>query len=396
MSGKSKKEYLNLLRKRYKLCENRSEKTKIVEEVVKNFSVHRKSAIRALNSKPKKYRKRKAKKITYGFDLISPLKQVWITGGRPCSKRLKPQIPELIKKLKQFEEISLYPNQKDLLCKMSTFTIDRLLDEERLSKIDKGLSGTKRSPLLKQLIPIRTTFDEIDEPGHLEIDCVLHCGDSVAGAYAETLNLLDIETHWNEKDIFLNKTNVKVIGSFHGLKSQFPFPILSVDFDNGFEFVNWKMYAYCNRESISYTRSRAYRKNDQAHIEGKNYHSVRKLTGYDKIIDPQIVSLIKDIYQNEHRLLTNFFYTTMKLEEKTKLAGRIIKKYGEAKTPYQRVLDSSKISKEQKVKLTKQYENLNPAQLQRDLEMKLKNLYKMLKESNINISGNVQKYISTG
>lgn len=388
MSGQSKREYLNHLRERYKNCKSREQKSSVVDELVRNFKTHRKSAIRTLNAKPRKYRKRKERRVTYGFDLIAPLKQIWKVAGRPCSKRLKPQISEMVNKLKQFNEVRLYENQEKLLCKMSTFTIDNLLVEERILKVDKGLSGTKTSPLLKQLIPIRTTFDEVEEPGHIEMDCVLHCGESVAGSYAETLNLLDIETHWNEKDIFLNKTNVKVIGSLHQLRKQFPFDLKSLDFDNGPEFVNWALYKYCDRERLSYTRSRAYRKNDQAHIEGKNNHSIRKVIGYDRITDQRIVEEIKNIYQNEHRLLINYFYTTLKLEEKLRFKNKITKKYGKAKTPYQRVLESDKVPKEIKENLRMEYRKLNPAELNRKLEKKLKKIENMIKESNKIKSGN--------
>jgi hypothetical protein len=271
---------------------------------------------------------------------------------------------------------------------MSTFTIDRLLEEERLDKIDKGLSGTKTSPVLKYLIPIRTNFDEVCHPGHIEMDCVLHCGNSLNGIYAETLNLLDIQTHWNEKDIFLKKTKTKVVSAFHMLKQKFPFDVKSVDFDNGFEFVNWSMSTYCDRHGIKYTRSRSYHKNDQAHIEGKNYHSVRKLVGYSRIDRYEIVELIRDIYQNEHRLLTNFFYTTMRLKKKLRVGAKIVKEYDKAKTPYQRVLESNKIPDKVKDQLRKDYRNLNPAKLQRDLETKLKKLANMIKSGNTNIPGN--------
>ena len=175
----------------------------------------------------------------------------------------------------------------------------------------------------------------------------------MSGQYAETLNVLDIHSHWNEKTIFLNKTKEKVVGSFHQLRKQFPFPILSIDFDNGFEFVNWVMHKYCKREGLSFTRSRSYHKNDQAHIEGKNYQSIRKVVGYD-------------------RLLTNFFYTTMKLEGKKRVGGRVCKTHGEARTPYQRVLASDTISQEIKDHLTEQYKGLNPAELQRSMKKKLK------------------------
>jgi hypothetical protein len=390
MSNQSKKEYLVTVRARYKSCRTRKEKSAIISEVETNLRILRKSAIRLLNQKVFVRRKTiKSRKEIYGYDLIKPLKQIWETVGYPCSKRLKPQIKETVKKLKQFNEIKLYGNQEELLIKMSTFTIDRLLEAERdISDKEYGLSGTKRSPLLKTLIPVRTYFDdkETKEPGHTEMDCVLHCGESLSGQYAETLNVLDIYSHWNEKKIFLNKTKAKIVGAFHDMRTkQFPFPIKSVDFDNGFEFVNWILKGYCDRNSLSFTRSRSYHKNDQAHIEGKNYQSVRRLTGYDRITDPKLVEMIDDIYQNEHRLLTNFFYTTLKLKEKVRINGKVRKVYEEAKTPYQRLMESDKISKEVKNKLRATYIRLNPAQLQRDLKRKLEKTkdYRLVTQLNL-------------
>lgn len=376
MSNQSKKEYLAVVRLRYCQCKSKKEKSVVISEVVTNLGVARKSAIRLLRRKTHIRRKKiPGRKSLYGFDLVKPLKEIWEIAGQSCSKRLKPQIPTLIDKLKEFDEIRLYGDQEKLLRRMSTFTIDKLLEAERdISKKEYGLSGTKRSPLLKTLIPVRTNFDktETKEPGHTEMDCVLHCGESLSGQYAETLNILDIATHWNEKKIFLNKTKAKIVGSVHILKKQFPFTIKSVDFDNGTEFVNWVLKGYCERNSISFTRCRSYHKNDQAHIEGKNYQSVRRVTGYGRITDSNLVEMIDDIYQNEHRLLTNYFYTTLKLKEKVRINGKTKKLYEEAKTPYQRVLESDKISQEVKGRLTKEYKRLNPAALQRRLKRKLK------------------------
>lgn len=388
MTQQAKKEYLVVLRQRYKESNKRIEKTKIINEVVENLGLARKSAIRALNRKPFVNRKpRKGRKPTYGYDLIRPLTEIWKVVGKPCSKRLKPQIGELIIRLKTFDEIELYGNQEQLLKKMSTFTIDRLLEGEKgLPLKDPALSGTKRSPLLKTLIPIRTNFKDVNEPGHIEMDCVLHCGDSLSGIYAETLNLLDIHTHWNEKKLFLKKTKYKVVGAVHQLRQQFPFPVKSVDFDNGFEFVNWQMHGYCKRENIKFTRSRSYHKNDQAHIESKNYQSVRKVTGYERINDKEVVKLLNDLYQNEHRLLTNFFYTTMKLKSKKRVEARVIKTHQKAKTPYQRILECDTISDTVKQELTREYLSLNPAKLQRDYQRKLLKIRKLM--GNIISSGN--------
>jgi len=379
MSNQSKKEYLVTVRARYRSCKTRSEKSVVISEVETNLGILRKSAIRLLNQKIFVRRKTiRSRKETYRFDLVKPLKLIWEVVGCPCSKRLKPQISDTIKKLKEFDEIKLYENQEELLKEMSTFTIDRLLEAERdISKKEYGLSGTKRSPLLKTLIPVRTNFsaEETKEPGNVEMDCVLHCGESLSGQYAETLNVLDISSHWNEKKIFLNKTKAKIVGAFHDMRTkQFPFNVLSVDFDNGFEFVNWVLKGYCDRHTIVYTRSRSYHKNDQAHIEGKNYQSIRRVVGYDRITDQKLVSMIDNLYQNEHRLLTNYFYTTLKLKEKNKINGKTTKSYEIAKTPYQRLIESDKISREVKDKLKAEYMRLNPAELQRNLRKKLRQI----------------------
>lgn len=376
MSNKSKQEYLKVVRLRYTQCKGRKEKSAVIDEVVTNLNIVRKSAIRLLKRRERVRRPaRKPRAVIYGDGLIKPLSEIWRSAGCPCSKRLKPQIAEMMDRLKAFGEIRLYGNQEELLKKMSTYTIDMLLESERdISKKEYGLSGTKRSPLLKTLIPVRTDFKDVAEPGHIEMDCILHCGESLSGQYAETLNLLDIHTHWNEKKIFMNKTKGKVIGSMHLLRKQFPFPLRSVDFDNGFEFVNWTMYGYCEREKIAFTRSRSYHKNDQAHIEGKNYQSVRKVSGYERISDPAVVALMDDIYQNEHRLLTNYFYTTLKLKEKKREGGKVTKTYEEAKTPYRRIIESDKIPSEVKNRLTKEYRGLNPASLQRSMRKKLKTI----------------------
>src|SRR3989338_1077096 len=206
------------------------------------------------------------------------------------------------------------------------------------------------------------------------MDCVLHCGESVSGVYAETVNMIDIDTHWNERRMILKKTNRKVIGVVHKVRGSLPFPLLSIDFDNGSEFVNWGMHGYCTRDKIAFTRSRPYKKNDQAHIEGKNYQSVRRVTGYGRITDEKIVEAFNDLYRNEHRLLTNFFYPTLKLKKKVRVGGKIYKKYEVAKTPYERVIKSKYVDKETKRQLKKQYEELNPAALNRSLQVKLKKI----------------------
>lgn len=379
MTLSSRKEYLEEMRERYRKVENKKEKSQLISEVSEFLGIHRKHAIRVLNEDLFiKKRLRKPRKHKYESDLIVPLKIIWKTLGRPCSQRMVPQIPEIIKILKNFNEISITEKQEKLLSSISSDTIDHLLTGERKRLRGRGMTGTRRSPLLKTLIPIRTEFGEITEQGHLETDCVLHCGDSLSGIYAETVNMLDIHTHWNEKRMIMDKTKKKVVGAFHKARESFPFPILSNDFDNGHEFINWSMYGYCKREGIKFTRSRSYHKNDQAHIEGKNYQSVRRVTGYGRITSQTITDIFNNLYEEEHRFLTNFFYPTLKLIKKIKVDGKYRKKYETAKTPYQRILESKTIPKDVKTKLKLEYESLNPAALQRSMEVKINKIKKLI------------------
>ncbi|OGK49194.1 hypothetical protein A3A93_05020 [Candidatus Roizmanbacteria bacterium RIFCSPLOWO2_01_FULL_38_12] len=374
MTLRSKKEYLATMRERYLQAGDKKTKTELLDQVVAVLGIHRKHAVRTLNKRPLKRVLPRTPHYQYGLDLILPLQKIWEIAGRPCSKRLEPQIPALITQLKKFYEIILYGRQEELLCKMSHWTIDQLLKPERERLEGKGISGTRRSPLLKSLIPIRTDWDDVKEPGHIEMDCVLHCGESVSGVYAETVNMIDIDTHWNERRMILKKTNRKVIGVVHKVRGSLPFPLLSIDFDNGSEFVNWGMHGYCTRDKIAFTRSRPYKKNDQAHIEGKNYQSVRRVTGYGRITDEKIVAAFNDLYEQEHRLLTNFFYTTLKLKKKERRGTKIYKSHEKAQTPYQRILQSKQVSDEIKQKLKNEYESLNPAALHRSLQKKLKKI----------------------
>lgn len=380
MNFSSKMDYLAEVTQRYCACSLRTEKSRILDEVIANTGMNRKSAIRTLNRKPSLPKRTKCcspgRRVKYPERLCKPLETIWNAAGRPCAKRLVPHMSEMILKLTHCNELSLGSDDELLLTTASHFTLNSLLENVRVAQGETyGLGGTKTSPLLKTLVLTRTSFTDAEKsaPGHLELDCVLHCGDSLSGSYAETLNALDIATHWNEKTIFMNKCARKIVSRTDQLIKQVPYSVCSLDFDNGYEFMNWKMHEYCARKKLEFTRGRSYHKNDQAHIEGKNNHSVRKVIGYARISDPHIVILIEDLYQNEIRLLTNFFYTTMKLKSKEKdlKTGISTKIYEEAKTPYRRVLESDKIPLEMKEALRLIYQKLNPVILHKELARKL-------------------------
>jgi len=366
----SKKDYLNLLRARYHKAERKVTKSEIINEVLNNIGFVRKYAIVQLN-KPKegvKLKQKRNRKKIYTADLKLPLIKIWDLLNRPCSKRLKPSIPEMLNKLIKFNEIQVTPIQIVLLNSMGSWTIDRLLNNERAVR---GIGGTKPSKyLLNKKIKIRVNFDDVQNPGNLEIDTVHHCGERLEGAYAVTLNNIDILTLWSEQECFLRCLRSQVISGFDLVRKRFPYSIISADFDNGGEFKNYQFVNYCERNKIKFTRSRSYKKNDQCYIEGNNFVDVRELIGYERYETKEEVDLINDLYRNEHRLLNNFFYPNMKLKVKKRDGAKVTKTYDNARTPYQRVLESS-VSEVIKSKLREEYENLNPAELNRSIRKKI-------------------------
>lgn len=386
ISMTTKKEYINIQRKKYKQTYSKRVKQAIIDEVIQTLGYNRKYAITKLNQPLEVYvkkRTRKRKKI-YTPDLKPALKTIWKILNKPCSKRLKEQLPEMVKVLIKFKEIQLKEGQEELLCQIGSWSIENLLREEK-RKFNKGKSGTRPSRYyLNRKIKIRTDFDDIHEAGHLEIDTVHHCGDRLVGVYGVTLNSIDIETLWSEQECFLSNTKRHVISRFDLIRKRLPFNIKSTDFDNGGEFKNYMFINYCEKNNIEPSRSRSYRKNDQCYIEGNNYTDVRDLIGYSRYDTKAEIDLINDIYRNEHRLLNNYFYPNMKLVEKKRYGGKVVKLYDKAKTPYQRLLETNSLSQDKLNEQKHIYENLNPAKLKRDLDAKLHKLAKLLRLENYN------------
>jgi hypothetical protein len=249
---------------------------------------------------------------------------------------------------------------------ISPATADRLLYEER-HKEGRSPSTTRPGKLLKHKIAIRTFFDW-DElaPGFMEADVVAHCGESTEGSYLNTLVLTDIATGWTECVALLRKSEADVSGAIHATRQYLPFPLLGLDTDNGGEFINHKLLRYCEKEKVTFTRSRAYRKNDQAHVEEKNGSIVRRLVGYDRYEGMDAWKALTSLYE-VLRLYVNFFQPSMKLLSKERIEGHLTKRYDKAKTPYQRVLDADAIEGEQKNRLRAMYQTLDPLKLLNEL-----------------------------
>jgi len=379
MSLKSKHELLEVVQPRY-LKASKVEKQRMLDEFTYATGYHRKYAIRVLNPQVQvqNHLKRKTKgyKTIYRGGVVQALEQIWEIYGHICSKRLQPFLPEAIKVLERCQEIELSTDIKELLLKISSASIDRCLRPIRL-KPSHGLSTTKPGSLLKNLIPVRTftTWDE-QRPGFMEIDLVAHCGDSTAGQFLNTLTCTDLCTGWTDVTALLHRSQQAVSQAIHLMRQRLPFLLLGIDSDNGSEFINDLLYRYCLDEKITFTRSRPYRKNDQAHVEQKNWSVVRHTVGYDRWETEQELTLLESIY-DDLRLYINFFQPSFKLIAKERIGNQTLKRYDTAKTPYQRILERKDISLEAKARLMNLYLHLNPAELRRRIDQKTAHLWKI-------------------
>jgi len=381
MSLKSKRELLEVVRPRY-LKASKVEKQKMLDEFTSATGYHRKYAIRVLKNQRQIQNRLKGKtktyKTVYGGEVVQALEHIWEIYGQICSKRLQPILPEAIKVLERCEEIDLSKETKDLLLKISSASIDRCLRPIR-SKSPHGLSTTKPGSLLKNLIPVQTftAWDE-ERPGFMEIDLVAHCGSTTEGQYLNTLTCTDISTGWTDITALAHRSQQIVSTAIHRMRQRLPFPLLGIDSDNGSEFINDTLYRYCLEEKITFTRSRPYQKNDQAHVEQKNWSVVRHTVGYDRWETEQELALLESIY-DDLRLYINFFQPSFKLIAKERIGNRTLKRYDTAKTPYQRVLERKDISIESKTRPMNLYLQLNPAELRRRIDQKTAKLWKIFR-----------------
>jgi hypothetical protein len=304
----------------------------------------------------------------YDQAVVTVLEKIWAIADGLCGKRLRAFIDIALPTLERYGELRFPdPAIRTKLLSISPATIDRLLAPTRRRVWDKERSSTKPGTLLKHQIPIRTFADWNEKmPGFLEIDLVAHDGGSAYGDFIQSLDATDIATAWTETGAVKNKAQRHVFVTLKRLRSQFPFPILGLDSDNGGEFINNELLRYSIAERISFTRSRPYRKNDNCFVEQKNYSIVRRTTGYYRYENEQQLALLEEIYRHL-RLYTNFFLPVMKLVSKTRTGSTVHKHYDLPQTPFQRVLAQPLIPTQIKDQLSAQFELLNPALLKRTL-----------------------------
>jgi hypothetical protein len=313
--------------------------------------------------------------------VIAALEQCWQAANGICGKRLVPVLPEYVAALERHGELLLDGETRRLLLSLSPATADRRLKRARARSRPHGLSTTKPGTLLKQAIPVRTFADWDDaQPGFTEVDLVAHCGGSTRGEYLNSLDMIDVKTRWTEFVPLINRSQATVTAAVDACRQRLPYPLLGLDSDNGGEFINDNLKRYCERHKITFTRCRPYKKNDQAYIEQKNWTAIRQTVGYDRYEGQAPCDQLRALYE-PLRLYINFFQPVMVLVSKERHGAKVKRRYDQAKTPYQRVLDAPEVADEVKQRLRQQYATLNPAALLRQIQNHLEALWKLANKS---------------
>ncbi len=394
MSRQAIREYFKTIYHRYHQA-SQAIKHLILDECCANTGYHRKYAIRKLNGPPPKgptaSRKRKRDSL-YSPQALSILAAVWEAAGYPCSVRLKALLVRWLPWIRK--RFHLTPLLERQLLSISARQIDRRLKDKK-AHIRKRLYGrTKPGALLKHRIPIKTDHWDVQTPGFTEVDTVAHCGNRAEGEFGYTVNQTDILTTWVESRAVLGKAEIGVVNALDEMAQAFPFSLQGIDSDNGSEFINYHLLRYSRQREIQLTRGRPYKKDDNAHIEQKNWTHVRKLLGWDRYDTPQAIEAINELYQNALRLFMNLFMPSMKLLRKERIGSRLKRIYEEPQTPFERVLASDQGDPVKVAELKRLRDSLDPFELAQGIEKKLDRIFQLAHHHRSPIASRTQSSIS--
>jgi hypothetical protein len=381
MSLSAKREALARIHGRYQRA-GRPHKTRILDEFCATCGYHRKAALRLLNRPlPTGPPKRSGPKIIYEPATVRPvLKVLWLASDQLCSKLLKAALPEWLEHYAR-RSAPLPEAFKKKLLGISPAQIDRLLRPARVRHPKKGLSTTRPGTLLRHAVRTRSGPPVTSAPGSVEADTVAHCDDSTAGDYVNSITFTELFSGWTENRAVWNKSADAVLAQLKELEQVVPYPMKDFHTDNGGEFLNWALHRHLSARSapMTWTRSRAFRKNDNAHCEQKNWTHVRQLFGHERFEHPELVTPMNDLYAREWSQFTNHFKPTFKLLKREKHAGKTRRIYEpQPQTPYQRLLESPDIPAATKARLRVEHAGLDPFALKKSIEAKLKNFFTVL------------------
>jgi hypothetical protein len=376
MSRNAKWEYLKAIYPHYRKA-GPALRRQILDEFCATCGYHRKYAIRLLNGPPprKPRTPRRGRRPIYGPRVMTLLTALWEAAGYPCSSRLKALLPLWLPWARR--RFGLTADLEQQVRAISPATIDRRLKahKDRLRRTRYG--RTKPGTLLKHHIAIKTEHWDVQAPGFCEVDLVSHSGNAADGEFLHSLNVTDIHTTWVETRAVLGKGQAGVVQALDEIRQVLPFALQGIDADNGSEFINHHLKAFCEARHIQFTRSRPYKKDDNAHIEQKNWTHVRKLVGYVRYDSPLALAAMNALYRQELRLLQNLFLPSVKLVRKERIGSKLKRVYDAPQTPFQRVQASAKADPQRVAALRTQLETLDPFELAHTIDQQLQRLYQL-------------------
>lgn len=374
MSPRSIQEYVHVMRQRYAAAA-RVIKSQLLTEFCATTRYHRKAAIRVLTqpSRPT-LRRPRGRPSPYDPQLLTIVEKIWKVAGYPWSVRLKALLPLWLPWAKR--HLAIPPQVERRLHTISPSTIDRHLRQKKRHLRRRLYGRTKPGTLLKHHIPVKTEHWNVTSPGFTEVDLVSHSGDSADGEFLQSLNLTDIYSGWVETRAVMGKSQAVVNAAVDEIRGVLPFHLCGLDSDNGSEFVNYLLFRYCEIREIQFTRGRPYKKDDNAHIEQKNWTHVRRVLGWDRYDSPEALAAINDLYRHEFRLMMNLFQPSVKLQRKTRVGARLRRVYDPPRTPLDRLLAADPQNAALK-RLQQLRARLDPFALAEAIERKLRLIYRL-------------------
>lgn len=366
MSYPSRQEYLDVLRHRYAKASTRQEKSQIIDEAVHTLGYHRKHVIRELNrSRPKRSKPRHRQKPLLYKEAIPTIQLVWEALDYPCAERLHPVLVPTALSLQKHGELVLTPMIQDQLGHISRATLGRYLQRFDSPKAKKRMPRRKPSELIRS-IPIETYDWNEQRPGALEIDLVEHNGGDAHGHFAYTLSVVDIVSGYSHRRAILGRGQAKVHAALEDILDQWPFKPWGIHSDNGSEFLNNQLFRFCQSNHFEFTRSRPYKKNDNAHVEQKNRQYVREMVGYDRYDTQEEVDWLNEVYEHVD-LYANLILPMRKVVAKERQGKKLKKRYDKARTPLQRLIELDVLTPEAKQQLRDIQAYINPLALHRKI-----------------------------
>jgi hypothetical protein len=371
---------LSMYQKRYAAADRKG-RSKLLNEFCRQTGYHRKYAIALLRKPaetPDPGARPRRRGVSYSNASIRLLEHIWKAAGYPWSVRLKAMIPQWLPWARGHVRGATPEAEKQVL-RMSARQMDRRLQEKK-RRLKRRLYGrTKPGALLKHHIPVKTDCWDVHEPGFFEIDLVSHSGPNASGEFLYSLNLTDIHTGWCETCAVMGKGEHGVVAALEKIRKSLPFPLRAIDSDNGSEFINHHLYRYCQEQGIQFTRGRPYKKDDNAHIEQKNWTHVRKLVGWERYDTPDALDVLNGLYRGAWRDMMNFYQPCVKLKEKVHVGSRLTRRYDEARTPLDRLAahyDGQRLPQSIQALLSAR-ERMDPFALSRSVDERLARLARL-------------------